>query len=872
MARRFQKPAVPPEEEVPIGSRVGIPLLPAVGLAALGLVSSGLLDLFSPFVRFLVVFALFSLLPGELFLRHAFPSGPVVTRLPLALASGISLFAVATWICWMSSVSFRTYLGVLQVVCAGLFGLSLLLSFRRRPRPGSVCVAPAQNEGRTVAVVWLAVALSIGVFFYVCPPAVNGQGDAFAHIGFIRSIVSQDTLTPEDVLARPVHAGGEVEKNDPRMGTLHRLLAAMTVLANVEPVELWRRVPVVMGPLAFLSFAGFASVLLPGAGYVAFALVLFLMFQGGIGREALGTIAYGQNLSLMFLWLFVVISLRCAREAGSRGLVLLGLIVLGGSLVHIGVAMHCALAWVGFLLFYRVFGFTPRRVLTVGLVTAVCAGLAVVWKMATSYDEGNILHTHPQRLLYFVDIGDRFFIPSPAEIIRKNGLLFFVGFLFVPFLPLLKRHRRYALMSLALSVPAVVTSLNPLVCPFLYGKVHYLVHRFVLNIPSFVVTSLVIGTVISWGRAGNIWRKTVAAVVLLLWARVFLIGADGWFRDARSVQFDRGAPVMSAEVAGVIRFINDKTPDKSVVLTDAVTSYMLSAFSHAKVVTVAGLHGSPNDRYPVERLSAVQTAMSPYTSQIRTLDVIEKFDVDYVLINGAFEEPYHDFLADWDPRFKTILEAKLGTFKGVFKRVYQTDEILVYKVEGTSFERISWDPVVPFFEKPPVELQPCEGSGGAGTVRVTGMRIEPREVLPGEEMLATVAYRRLRGARPSFPVVLRLRFEDKKYFEAARGYPGDKYVRRYRERRDGVFRRFRIDHRPFDGYFPPGEWRENGDCFEQFKIRLPVGLGETDYEVQWQLVEEPLLPNFSIRDFLFNDDSYVGTPCTKIEVRRHVVR
>jgi hypothetical protein len=548
-----------------------------------------------------------------------------------------------------------------------------------------------------------------------------------------------------------------------------------------------------------------------------------------------------------------------------------GLVVLGGSLVHVGVAMHCALAWAGLLLFYKVFGFTPRRVFTVGLVTAVCAGLAVVWKMATSYDEGNILHTHPQRLLYFVDIGDRFFIPSPAEIIRKNGLLFFAGFLFVPFLPLLKRHRRHALMCLALSVPAVVTSLNPLVCPFLYGKVHYLVHRFVLNIPSFIVTSLVIGTVISWGRAGNIWRKVVAVVALLLWARLFLIAADGWFRDARSVEFDSGSPALSAEVAGVVQFINEKTPDGSVVLSDAVTSYMLSAFSHAKVVTVPGQHESPNDRYPVERLSAVQTAMSPYTSQIKTLAVIEKFGVDYVLINGAFDAPYHDFLADWDPGFKTILEAKFGTFKGVFKRVYQTDEILVYKVEGTSFERISWDPVVPFFEKPPLELQSCEGPGG-GPVRVTGMRIEPREVLPGEEILATVAYRRVRGARPSFPVVLRLRFEDKNYFEKARDYPGDKYVRRYRERRDGVFRRFRIDHRPFDGYFPPGDWRENVDCFEQFKIRLPVGLGETDYEVQWQLVEEPLLPNFSIRDFLFNDDSYVGTPCTDIEVRRHVLR
>jgi hypothetical protein len=152
------------------------------------------------------------------------------------------------------------------------------------------------------------------------------------------------------------------------------------------------------------------------------------------------------------------------------------------------------------------------------------------------------------------------------------------------------------------------------------------------------------------------------------------------------------------------------------------------------------------------------------------------------------------------------------------------------------------------------------------------MRVEPGRALPGEEILVTVAYRRVPGKLPSLPLLLRLRFEDTKYFEHAKPYPGDKYVRRYRERRGGAFHRFRIDRRPFDGYFAPAQWRENEDCFDQFKIRLPVGLGETDYEVQWQLVEEPLFANFSVRDFLFNDDSYVGEPCAKIEVRQHVVR
>jgi len=60
--------------------------------------------------------------------------------------------------------------------------------------------------------------------------------------------------------------------------------------------------------------------------------------------------------------------------------------------------------------------------------------------------------------------------------------------------------------------------------------------------------------------------------------------------------------------------------------------------------------------------------------------------------------------------------------------------------------------------------------------------------------------------------------------------------------------------------------------YEEIEVDLPRALGETVYEIQWQLVEEPLLPNFASAIFSTNEDSYAGSPCVKIDVRRQLVR
>jgi len=846
--------------------------LPALGLAVLGLVSSGLLDLFPSLLRFLFVIGVLVFLPGELVLRVLRAATTAAVRIPLGFLTGLSVLCAVTWLCRIGGVSFTAYTVVLQGVCAVLFAASLLTSSDRSLAVGGRVVA-SEAPKRRGAVALLFVALCVSISFVVLAPPIRPEGDVFVpHIGFVRGIIAENTLAPDDLLAPPIYAVDGPGKTDPRVGAFHPVLAAVARLSGLEPLEVWRWLPVAAAPMAFLGFAAFAVALLPGAGYVAFALTLFLMFQGGIGREFFGTIGYGQHLSLVFLWLFVVVSLRYARDGLPGGLILAGLLVFGGALVHVDVVIHWALALAAFLVFHKTFGFTTRRVLALALVTAVCAGVVGVWRVATTYEAGNVLHSHPQGLLYFFEIGDRFFIPSPAEIVRKNGLLFFAGFLFVPFLPLLNRHRRYGLMIFALSLPPAVTALNPFLCPILYGKLYYLVHRFLLNIPSVIVTALVVGTLVSSARRGGLGRKAVCAALIFLWARVFVIATGGWFDDARAAQRGRGAPVISAEMSEAVRFINEKTPAKSVVLSDAVTSYVLAALSHAKVVAVLGQHGSPSDRYPLERLSAVHTVMSPYTSQLETVAAIRRFRVEYVVVNGALDGPYHGFLADWDPGFKTILEGKLGTLKSVFKRVYATDRVVIYRVEGTSFNRITWSPVSPYLDSPRATMEVCGYLGGSGGVSVAEMGVDPRKTLPGETLHVTVGYRREPGAKPRLPVTLRLRFEDKAYFERAWSFPGDKYVRRFRERQEGIFRRFRVDHEPFGGYLAAQEWPDDRHCYEEIEVRLPRALGETVYEIQWQLVEEPLLPNFAFRDFLFNEDSYAGSPCTEVEVRRQLVR
>ena len=825
--------------------------------------SSGLVELFPPLARFLLVVLLVSFLPGEL-IRSAFfdeKSRSPERRLPLSFLLGLSFYAVVTWLCWVLSMPFSTYVGVIQITSFIVFGVALVGALSRS-RPA--VDAPEAHAHRSRAVLLYSFAFAVACFYYVVPHSIGHDGDAFDHLGYIRSIAREDALAPAGVLAMPAASGASTVGEDPRKGSLHPILAAVVKLAGVEPLQVWRWLPLLLAPVAVLAFIGFAQTLLPNLAYVLFCIVLFLMFQGGLGRNFLGTAAYGQHLSMVFLWTFFVHVLEQLKSSRSRRLTGLMLLVLGGGFLHFDVLIHVALLCLSLLFFCRWFNVDFGSALRLTVASALVGAVVLSWKIITSYGDGNALHLHPHGLLYFFDIGDRWFIPSPVEVLRKNGLLFFVGIVALPGLFFLRTHRRYARMMLALSIPPMVIAMNPFLAPLVFGKATYLLHRFLLNIPALTVTALLVGATIGWARRGRLRHKAVAAVVLFLWIKVAWIGIGVWASDVRSIGDARSRRV-APKLSGVIDFISRGVPEGAVLLSDPVTSYTVSALSDIRIVTTLNQHGNPNDPAGVRRLSLGRNALSPYGTPREAVQTLETFNVDYVLLNGSARRPIREYMADWDPRMLPVLRAKFASME--LKPVYDEAGVVLYVVTGRSASdgSFDWFPVVPFLRGPD-DVERCERADVTRAIQVTGMKVLTPQALPGEEVRVVVAYRKNRQRATHLPPKLHLRFEDSEFFDSAGVYPGNKYVRRFRERQTAVFYRFRIDHTPFDGLYTTDLWPIGQEIFEEITIRLPTDLRQTTYEIQYTLTDDPLIANFSLRDLLFNDDSFVGPVCGEIEV------
>ena len=62
------------------------------------------------------------------------------------------------------------------------------------------------------------------------------------------------------------------------------------------------------------------------------------------------------------------------------------------------------------------------------------------------------------------------------------------------------------------------------------------------------------------------------------------------------------------------------------------------------------------------------------------------------------------------------------------------------------------------------------------------------------------------------------------------------------------------------------------DIYEMLTIRIPRDLREGTYDVQFKMDYGDRVFNSAVRDLLYNNDFFVGTPCTEIHVRHFVTR
>jgi hypothetical protein len=150
---------------------------------------------------------------------------------------------------------------------------------------------------------------------------------------------------------------------------------------------------------------------------------------------------------------------------------------------------------------------------------------------------------------------------------------------------------------------------------------------------------------------------------------------------------------------------------------------------------------------------------------------------------------------------------------------------------------------------------------------VTGFGVSPGAVAPGDTLEVSFGYRRDLPARYGPGVRFHVRFDHQSITSVHR-FPGEKYVRRARERFTGRRLRFRADVVAGHGVFESDLWPMGTPLTETFAVRVPNDAAPGVYRVEVRAVEETLLPNFDLVDLLFNRDHYSGVPCATLEIGR----
>ena len=841
--------------------------LPLVGLILLGLISSGFISGIPDALRFVLVFFVVFLLPGHFLLTRffRFSAGGWLVHCPLCLLLGMSVLSILTGLGSLAGISFSVYVTVIEVMLYAFFVAIFFIDQRRVPAAATTVIRPV-IDSPVAGLMYGALAVGLGLFFLFNPAPIDYHGDHYDHIGYVRLINGENDLSPAGVLAEPVGEDIPEVRSDPRKGTFHPLLAAVTVYADLSPEDVWRYLPVVLAPAAMLAFLLFTAQLLPPGGYRFAAVVLFLLFQGGFGLTYLARSGYGQNLSIVFYWLLVSISLTYAGSGRRVLLLLIGSLLAGGGLIHISLLPQVMLLVAAVVVFYRFFDFSGGERLGLAAITATVAALLLVWKLSASTQTGNLLHVHPQGLLYF---GEDLFTVSPVEILKRYGLVFLGGIALIPCLPLVRSRRREARVLLALSVFPLLLCFVPWLTPLIYERATYLVHRLVESFPGFQMIVLVIGTALVRGRQGRLVKRILAVSFVFAWSVLFLLPSLGVIRLAPAAL--SGSRSESPDFEELVRYFKRKAPRDMVVASDPITSYRLSAYTGVKVVAVLHQHGNPNDPLALDRLRAVRNILSPLTTQEEALRAIHRYGVKYVVYRAAGPSSSGEFMVDWEPGWLDAARLKFDMLPKSFENVFENSSYVIYRKTIREPRTYTWYPENPYLLGTLTRDSSCGVRIRDGAVSVNKMEIQPARALPGDKVTLRLIYEKTDTVDYSLPLILYIRFDHEELMNNVRPYPGEKYIRRFKERLGGGSLRFRVDHPLFGGMYAPDIWPIGGQVVDELTVELPRHLRTGTYSVRLKLAERTLIPNNGIRDFLFDEDGFSGKVCGSLEVTSFIV-
>lgn len=772
-------------------------------------------------------------------------------RIPFSFLLWLSLLAIWSGVFTLVRAPFHVFVSATMWLMIGAYAGAVVLSLTGRDARRR-----AENGPRMI---WAAVAACI-LFAALIPQRLTVGDDTLDHVGYVRRIVSTDSLVPRGVLAQPIDASADSFRPDPRKGAFHPVLAFVSVLSQGDPVDVWRWLTVVVFPVLVLAVCSFNGAFLgSGAARVAAAVLVLLSFHGTLFRFARAA-AHGESLAALWCWTMTA-AVVCGAGGGVRRVVWVAL-ALGGVLVHLGVIAHTLVLMATLVCLGAAWGIPPAARLRIGIPLALGTALAMILRARDLTGTVNLIHAHMQGVLF---VTKRWFVASPMEILRVDGILFLGGLVCIPWLLLIARSRPAARAVLAAAAIPFAFSFVPWVATPLFERGSYMVFRSLLNVPAYAA---IVICALSLGRA---WKARKAVALLLgvpaaiLWIVIFMRPVPRALVSETRARFHAGAANTEAEISPALVHAVAALPSGSVILSDPATSYALSAVTSQSYVAVANQHDNPRDPYALDRLKAVRDVLSPYVIPSVAMDACRRFAVNYVVVNGEAPRAAGEFLSVWSSTQLSATLARLGTIAPAFSLVDTVAGAYIYRFEPGAPVNWTWSAEDQPVRTASLRLTPCDVPAPKGEFEISGVSVWPERALPGDTVQVTLGYRHDAPSAFGLPVVVHVRF-DHSSLGNAHEFPGEKIVRRVRDGRAGVRSRFRDDFIPGHGVYAPDLWPVGHDLCESFVVVVPPGARTGRYTVRVALAYDALVPNFHLRDILYNRDHYSGRACATFDV------
>ncbi|HEY6867226.1 MAG TPA: hypothetical protein VI792_08215, partial [Candidatus Eisenbacteria bacterium] len=545
-------------------------------------------------------------------------------------------------------------------------------------------------------------------------------------------------------------------------------------------------------------------------------------------------------------------------------------LAVGAVAAHVFASVHLAIVLgalgVGLLARDRALSPPLRRLLALAIPAGLICLPYVLWRARASAGAVNIIHTEPQGMLTLWD---------GVRVISIGVLWEWLGRAWV-LVPLswwaLWRHGRSnpaVLYLLTSSIAAAVLMFAPPVVALLQPRLGYLLMRMIWLVPLAGLLAWLLPGLVRRLRRERGRPRWVAAAGLVL-AAALLLPVTG---EALLVLV-RPGPFAAAEEArspahwrGALRWLDTALPPGQVVLSDPGTSYAVPALTRDYVVTMLDQHGSPNDAHGLERILDARDALDPWGTWERMREVVDRYGVTVVLLNGRFPAiPSFDYWSP-SPTWYAEARARLEAAPAAFEPLRDEGDLVIYRVHRDALAKLEGGRARPEVSPWDPRHAPIGRRLGEHLPALLTLRLSPGLASPGDTVRGVAEWRALE-AYPAGSYRVAVRFD--------RALPGGfrpprpigKPARKLLERLTGVRYRFRDEHLPADGEYGVDLWRPDQVVRDSFELEVPRDVADGAYQVRIQMYHEPHYPNLRLSDYFFDDDFFSGIVAGRLIIAR----